>query len=444
MDAIKTIDGPPAVNASAPWPSPARGWAAAFLLTVAMFVSYVDRSILSLLVEPIKASLGLTDVEMGLLQGVTFGLVFTFTMLPCGWLVDNVNRTKLLGGAIAFWSMMTVACALPSTFAQMFMARMGVAVGEAALSPTAPSLIADYFPPERRTPPLTLYGIGGIIGVAASLIFGGLIAGIFGESDTISVPMIGDVETWQVIFVAVGAPGLLLSLIFFLQREPVRREQSATKTNYRELWAVIVSRRWIIGPHIASFCLFNIFGQAMASWLPTFFIRIHGWSIAEVGIRLGITQLVSAIIGAFIGGYCARSLWRRGRRDANYLTAAIFLFLTAGFSIAASISADPVVSMLCFGLTTACLMAPNGAILAAIQELVPNQLRGRITALYYVALGLVSMTLGPLLIGVMNDYLFTGTDGVGKSLATIAVVTLPLAGAMMLLAGSKWRRFPAL
>lgn len=418
------------------WPNPARGWTAAILLTLAMFVSYVDRSILALLVDPIKVSLRLSDVQMGLLQGATFGLVFTLSMVPCGWLVDKVNRTRLLGGAIAVWSLMTAACAFPTNFIQMFLARMGVALGEAAVSPSAPSLIADYFPPEKRTPPLSLYGIGGIVGVAASLLFGGSLASLFGDRQTVNVPVFGILETWQMIFVSLAFPGLLLSLVFFVfLREPRRLEQSSTSGSLRELRASLGDLKGVIAPHIASFCLFNIFGQAMSGWLPSLFMRVHGWSMAEVGLRLGMIQLAAAILGAVAGAATARFLEKSGRTDANFVTATLFLSLTAPPAIFAAMTQNATLGVVSIGLCTACLMAPTGAILAAIQDLVPNRLRGRITSLYYVALGLISMTLGPLLIGMMNDYVFTDERAVGKSLAVVALATLPLSALLMALSG---------
>jgi MFS family permease len=400
-----------------------------------MFVSYMDRSILALLVQPIKASLGLSDVQMGLLHGVTFALVFTITMLPIGWLADNVSRTKLLGSAVAFWSLMTAACGLPTNFAQMFALRMGVAIGEATVSPTAPSLIADYFPPERRTPPLSLYGMGGGIGIAASLLIGGLIARFLGGSDTVAVPGIGTVNTWQVIFFGVGSPGVLLSLLLFLQREPPRRDQDQANGTFQEMLLVILSRRWIIFPHMAAFCLFYIAGYSMNSWLPAFFMRVHGWSLADVGIRMGTVLLVSGILGAFLGGFVARAFWRRGRRDANFLTAALFLTLIVVPAVSATTTTNAPASALLVGVMNLFLLAPGGPLLGAIQEIIPNRLRGRVTALYYVALGFVAMAIGPLVIGILNDYVFADPRSVGKSLALTAAVTLPPASALMLFAG---------
>ena len=419
----------------APWPTAAVGWTAAVLLTLAMFMSYVDRSILALLIEPIKVSLHCSDIQIGLLQGLTFGLVFTVTMVPCGWLVDNVNRTKLLCGAIAIWSIMTAACGLAATFTQMFAARMGVAIGEATLGPSAPSLIADYFPPGRRTPPLSLYSLGAGAGVATSLLIGGAIARVVGGGSRVSVPGLGTFQTWQIIFFVLALPGLLLSLLFFFHQEPRRRGRGEAEGTLLELMAILKSRRLILLPHMIGYCLYNIFSFSVLSWLPAYFMRVHGWSIAEVGIRLGAVQLLSGAMGTFVGGQLARGLWHRGRRDANLLTAALCLSVMVVPAVMATMAKSAAASLFLSGLTYLCLLAPSGPLLGAIQDVIPGPLRGRVTALYYVVLGFVGMTLGPLVIGAINEYVFVGPRGIGKSLALTAAATLPLAAALLVLAG---------
>ena len=426
-------------NAAA-WPSTRKAWLAAVVLTLAMFFSYIDRNILSLLVEPIKKSLSLSDVQMGLLQGLTFALVFTVMMLPLGWLADKVNRTKLVGVAIAFWSVMTAVCGLSANFTQMFLARMGVAVGEATLSPSGPAIIADYFPPERRTPPLSLYGTAAVFGVAGSLLAGGLVASFLGERQTVSIPGLGTFQAWQVIFFSVGFPGLIVSVLLFLVTEPPRRDKGDAQGTSAEFWNVLRTRGLIIFPQIAGFCLFNLFSNAMGAWMPAYFIRVHGWSIAQVGIRMGLLQLVCGALGAVLGGYVSRALWKRGRRNANLLTAGTFIGLVTIPAVAGTMVSNGVLAALLLGLMTALALAPGGPLLASLQEVTPNGVRGRVTALNYVVLGLFSMALGPLFIGFMNEHVFVDPKSVGKSLALTAVLTLPLAAALLLFAGRQRKK----
>lgn len=428
-----------------PWPPAKRAWLAVVLVTLAMFMSYVDRTILSLLIEPIKASLHFSDVQMGLLQGLTFGLVFTVTMAPCGWLVDNVNRNKLLCAAIAVWSLMTATCGLAASFAQMFVARMGVAIGEATLSPTAPSLISDYFPAPRRTLPLSMYSMGAGAGVAASLLIGGLVAHAVGSGGAVVIPGLGRFETWQIVFFSLALPGLLLSLLFLIHPEPRRRGRSQTpgsevQGGIQELKTVLLSRRSILLPHMIAYCLFNVFSFAVVSWLPAFFMRLYGWSIAEVGIRLGTVQLVTGIVGSVIGGQVARSFWRRGRKNANLLTAALFLSLMTLPAVAGTMARSGTLALISIGLMYACLLAPAGPLLGAIQDAIPGGVRGRVTALYCMMNALVGMTLGPLVVGILNDKVFVDPHSVGKSLALTTVVTLPLAGGLLAFAARQRSR----
>lgn len=423
-----------------PWPHATKAWLAVALVTLAMFMSYVDRTILSLLIEPIKSALHFSDVQMGLLQGLTFGLVFTVTMAPCGWLVDNVNRTRLLCAAIAVWSLMTAACGLAATFAQMFVARMGVAIGEATLSPTAPSLIADYFPATRRTLPLSMYSMGAGAGVASSLLIGGLVARAVGSGGAVFVPGLGKFATWQITFFSLALPGLLLSLLFLSHHEPRRRGHSETNGGIRELKAIVMSRRSILLPHMIAYCLFNLFSFAVLGWLPAFFMRVYGWSIAEVGFRLGMVQLLTGAVGSVVGGQVARGFWRRGRSNANLLTAALFMSVMVIPAVAGTMARSATVALISIGLMYMCLLAPAGPLLGAIQDVIPGRLRGRVTALYCMMNALVGMTLGPLVVGVLNDEVFVDPHSVGKSLALTSVVTLPLAGGLLAFAARQRSR----
>lgn len=408
------------------WPSRGRAVWTTALLMLAMIVSYVDRSIIALLVDPIKASLRLTDVEIGLIQGAAFGMVFTVMMFPVGWLADNFSRMRLVGTAVAFWSVMTATCGLATNVTQLFLARMGVAMGEASLGPTAPSIIADSFPPERRTLPLSLYATSASAGISLSLLIGGALAALIGDRKFVEIPGLGQFEPWQVIFFVVALPGLLVSLLFFVSREPVRSAPKSSAEAGPKLLPVLLEHRRVLLPHIVGYGVFQIFSYSVASWLPAFFMRVHGWSVAEVGLQLGLIQLGSGIAGALIGGATARALWRRGGRNADFVTAALFIGLTAAPAIAGMLVPNYYASSAFVGLMLIGCAACVGPMLAGIQDVVPGPVRARVTAIYYIVLGLVGLTLGPLAIGLMNDKLFVDPQSVGKSLALAAVVLLPL------------------
>jgi MFS family permease len=416
------------------WPTAGRAWSAVGLLMAAYFVSYIDRSMLSLLVEPIKHSLHISDTQVGLLQGAAFSIFFMLMTFPAGWCADRGNRMRLIAFGIACWSIMTALCGLCSNFTQFFLARMGVAAGEATLTPAGPSIISDNFPPDRRTLPLSLYQMGAGMGAGVSLIAGGFIAGLVSGHDTVTIPEIGAFAPWQIIFFVIGLPGLLLSLTLFLAREPRRRDQERTEGTLHELVQVFKSRRAYIIPHLSAYCLYQTYAYAYFGWLPAFFIRVHGWSVPEVGLKYGVVHLVSAMTGAVAGGWLARSLWHRGRRDANLLTCTLCSGAMVVPAVFGTIVPNVIAAVLLLGLTTALLQAIGGTNSAVIQEIAPNRLRGRFMAIYYVVTSLSSMTIGPLLIGVMNDHVFSGIRSVGKSMSLSALLTLPPASALLFIA----------
>jgi MFS family permease len=420
-----------------PWPTPGHARGTVGLLIAAYFMSYIDRSILSLLVEPIKHSLHLSDTQIGMLQGAAFSIFFMLMTFPAGWIADQGNRMRLIAWGIACWALMTALCGLCTNFTQLFLTRMGVAVGEATLTPAGPSLISDNFPPERRALPLSFYSMAAGMGVGVSVIAGGFVASLVSGHASVAVPGIGTFEPWQIIFFAVGLPGLIVSLSFFLAREPRRRDRERAQGTIHELVQVIKSRRAVLIPHFAGVCLYQIYAFAYLGWLPAFFMRVHGWSMIDVGLKYGVVQLTFPIAGAWVGGLLARMLWRRGRRDANLLTGAICFGAMAVPAILGTMTASAIASALLLGLAMGCAQAPGGANLAAIQEIIPNRLRGRVTAIYYVVIALSGMTIGPLLIGVMNDYVFAGDLGIGKSLSLTALLTLPLASLLLFIAARR-------
>jgi MFS family permease len=423
------------------WPAPIQAWVTVAFLTAAHFLSYVDRSILSLVVEPVKRSLHLSDTQIGLLQGPAFGVFFMLMTFPAGWLADRGNRTRLIAFGLTCWSIMTAFCGLCINFTQLFLGRMGVAIGEATLTPSGPSIISDNFPVERRTLPMSFYGLGALLGAGTALVAGGFVASLVGAQNGRFVAGIGPFEPWQIIFFSVGLPGLIFSLTFFLMREPQRRHQAQTQGTTAELIEVIKIRRAILIPHFAGVTLFQIYGSAFLAWLPAFFMRVHAWSMTDVGLRYGAIHLLFGFFGAAAGGLLARQLLRRGRRDANLLTASICFGGMAGPAILGTVASSALVSSLLLGLTMGFAQGAGGPNIAAIQEIIPNRLRGRVTAIYYAVMAVGGVTIGPLVIGLMDDYVYVDASSVGKSMSLTALLTLPASSVLLLIAARHRRKF---
>ena len=212
-----------AATIDAAWPKPAVAWYGVVVLLLAYTFAYVDRAILTVLVEPIQRDLHINDTQIALLHGFAFVIFYVTLGVPLGFVADRTNRKRLIVGSIAVWSLMTAACGLTSTFASLFAARIGVGIGEAGLSPASYSLISDQFPPSRRSSALGVYTLGIYFGSGLAILAGGLVVGLIGVQPTVTAPLIGVVKSWQLVFFVVGLPGLLVAALAATVREPVRR-----------------------------------------------------------------------------------------------------------------------------------------------------------------------------------------------------------------------------
>ena len=228
-----------------PYPRPARAWYVLGLLTLVYVFSFLDRTILGLLVGPIRRDLHITDTQVSLLMGFSFAVFYTFFGLPLGRMADSRSRRQLIAGGIATWSLFSAGCGLARSFGQMLLLRIGVGVGEAVLSPSAYSLLTDYFPPRRRATALSIYGMGIYIGSGAASVLGGFVTGWATGRVSWTVPLMGDVRSWQIVFFAVGLPGVLLALFMYTFAEPVRRggRTEAKSVPFREVIAYVKDNR---------------------------------------------------------------------------------------------------------------------------------------------------------------------------------------------------------
>src|SRR5882757_3141134 len=278
--------GTPAFNTHSepPWPHRARGWYVTAILTVLYTLSFIDRQVLGLVLEPIRRHLALTDTQASLLAGSAFALFYVTLGLPLGQLADRANRRNLILAGVFLWSLMTAACGLASSFWQLFAARVGVGIGEAALSPAALSVISDYFPPERRARPLATYTLALAIGSGLAYLVGGSISAAIAGMPNFRIPFIGHVEAWQATFIAVGAPGILFALLVLTIREPLRRGVRTTQPASTATAAPVASIRevfhFIWREHPRTFvAVFFVYGgfalyvDSLLVWMPTVFVR---------------------------------------------------------------------------------------------------------------------------------------------------------------------------
>ncbi len=404
--------GPPALPATET--NLRYAWYVAVVLMLCNTLSFIDRQILGLLVDPIKHDLGISDTRIGLLQGLAFGIFYTLLGMPMGRIVDRGNRRKLVAAGVFCWSLMTASSAAARGFWSLFAARMGVGVGEATLSPSAFSLLSDYFPKERLATALSVFSMGIFFGSGLALIVGGLIIGALGS--------------WRLTFVIVGLPGLLATLLVFTIKEPQRKNLlggQATKLNLAEV-VEQVKLRWqsVVGICLA-FAFQALCNYSQQAWLPSFFIRVHGWTKRQAGLTIGIISLVTGLLGAYLGGLLCDYWQRRGKTDAS-LRVGVLATICAGIFFSLALAMPWVNQQLALLVPAFFFLAmPIGSSYASLQLIVPNQVRGQIGALQIFTLNLFGLILGPFLPGFFNDYLFKDPKMVGVSLSlTVGMASL--------------------
>ncbi len=425
--------GPSSDNPEAPWPSRVAAWYAVIVLLIAYAVSYVDRAILTIIVEPIQADLHINDTELSLLHGFAFVIFYVTLGVPLGFVADRTRRKWLVVASIAVWSAMTAACGLTRTFGQLFLTRVGVGVGEAGLSPASYSMIADYFPPEKRAAPLGVYAIGIYLGSGLAILGGGLVLAMIGGHRSVTLPILGAVRSWQLVFMIVGAPGLLVAALAATIREPLRRLTAVDSSalgivaGWRETVAHIVRYSRAYGLLTIGFSFLGVPFNVALLWARPYLTRHFGITPALGSTMLGLDLLVFATAGIIGGSLFCDAMTARGRTDATVRTGVIgavcVIPLVAIFPFAPTLpTALSVLAALLFFAAFAYGAAP-----AALQLITPNRKRATVSALYLVLVNLVGLTAGPVLTGMLTDFVFKDPRALGYSAAIVATVSACIA-----------------
>ena len=417
------------------YPSSARAWATVAILMVAYVLSFVDRQILNLLVEPIRRDLAINDTQMSLLMGLSFALFYTVCGIPLGRVADTRSRRGLIAVGILFWSAATAASGMAKLYWQFLLCRIGVGVGEAALSPAAYSLIADSFPAERRATAISVYSMGVYLGSGLAFLVGGLVIQFASAQGDVTLPVLGEVRPWQLIFLILGGAGVLFTLLMFAVKEPARRGAGAgVAVPLSEVGRYIRANRRTVLLHNFGFAGLAFAGYGSAAWIPTFFIRTHGWDAGQVGIVYGSIVAVFGCLGIVFGGRLADWMAKRGRSDANMrvgLYAAlgalpmVVLYPLMDSAFWASVLMAP---------TVFCLSMPFGVAPAAIQEIMPNSMRGQASAIYLFVITLIGLGVGPTAVALVTDFVFADDAALRYSL--LIITTLAVSTSIILLAKS--------
>jgi MFS family permease len=406
--------------------TPRYAWYAVALLTLANISSFLDRQILSLLVKPIKRDLHLSDTEMSLLMGLSFALFYTLFGVFIGRLADRQNRRNIIVAGIGIWSMMTALCAGVGNYFQFFLARMGVGVGESTLSPSAYSMIADLFPKKQLATAMSVFTLGIFFGSGIAMLIGSGIVARLPTSGMVNIPVFGDIFPWQLIFLYVGLPGLVIALLLFTIKEPARTN-SLQKNGETAKLSLGESLR-IIFRHKKAYLLicFATAFQAMINygcnaWIPTFVARTYGWEVPRAGAFYGMVLVVASVSGALFGGWFADYLVRRGLTDGRLrvsVLGGILCILAGGLPLLPKAEW----ALLAVFVPGFALAMPFGAAVTAVQEIMPNQVRALASSILLFILNLIGMGLGPTFVAVMTDYVFKDENAIRYSLVALFLV----------------------
>jgi MFS family permease len=392
-----------------------RGYVLGLLAIVYVF-NFTDRQILSILLQPIKEELLLSDTQLGLLSGIAFALFYVTLGIPIARLADRSHRVNIISAAIFLWSLMTALSGFVANFGQLLLTRIGVGVGEAGCTPPAHSLISDYFSRESRSSALSIYSLGLPVGSILGLLAGGWIAQLYG---------------WRIAFFVVGLPGIFLALLVKLTvREPPRGladgvQSADTETPpigevLRFLWSSRTFRHITMGTSLLAFT-----GFASANWIPPFLIRSHGMGLGEVGTALALLTLAGGVSGTLGGGFLGDRLAARDLRWYVWLPV-IFLLIGIPFSIAGLLVGNKYLVLVLWVIPTISYSIYVGPVMALIQRLAGLRIRAMSVAVFFFFTNLIGMGAGPLVVGFVSDISsqFFGEDSLRYSLMMVAPVAV--------------------
>jgi MFS family permease len=407
------------------------------LLALASVGSQFDRTVINLMVEPLKAAFTLSDTEFGSLQGVAFGIFYVIACVPIGRLADRYQRRLILAAGIGLFSVFACASGLARSFAQLFITRIGVAVGEASLTPAGLSMLSDLFPPERLGRPVSAFFMSAPVGQGLAFMVGG------GLLQWLSVAgSVAGLAPWQAAFIIVGFPVVLLVPCFLLLSEPARLGPGgAEPLPVREVLSIVRARGRALLPMFAGFAMVNLVSYTFFIWTPAFLQRSYHWNPAQIGLTFGLVLLVFGTGGVYFAGWMSDRLAARGHLDAH-LKVAAFGFVGCGvFGGLAPLMPSAPAALLLLVPAIFLSMTPYPCAGTAIQLIVPNRARAQVTALYITFTTLVGLGLSSVVVGFMTDRLFKDPADIRYSLAIVVGLAAP---AMLVLLLSAFRPYRAL
>ena len=434
-----SVDAPASELSASPvaqgteWPPLRQAYIAAWILAAVQMSALFNNGVTTLLVEPVKHDLQLSDMQMSYLLGFSVVLFYAFVGIPAARLVDSHNRKWLMTASIAVWSAATAACGLATTYWQFFAARFWIGTGESINGPLSYSLLADYFPPDKLPRGIAIYNAGMQFGTALSLLFGAAVLHLLSGMPPIDVPLFGALEDWQVLFIVTGLTGIPVALLMMAVAEPKRRHLAMVSAvsgrrqaaGLRQVLAYLISNRRLYAPMFLGLCFTSIHMMGLGSWVAAFYSRTYGWDPAQVGFYSGTLNLVLAVPG-LIGAIWLNEWFRkRGHADTNLRVMAIGLTVAAPIVIAAPLMPSPWLAMAMFAAGPAIMLLAAPSLNTALQIITPNEMRGQMTAIYLFIVLAVSAAVGPTWMAFLTQHVFGDESLLRYAIATSAAILFP-------------------
>ena len=409
------------------YPGSRYAWYMVIVLTIAYILSFVDRYILGLLVEPIKADLGFSDFQMGLLLGPAFAIFYATMGLPLGWLADRKRRTFIVAAGIAVWSIATAASGLAKNFWHLFVARFTVGAGEATLSPCAMSMISDSFPREKRGKPIAFYSAALSLGAGIASIVSAAVLTWAKSVPSVSVPLLGPVAPWQFTFFIVGLPGLLVAVLMITLREPPRQKTAGVEVapQFRVMLRHVFKRWHVYASFVSFVCLMTIIAYSQGFYAPMF-KRTWGWEAEQYAIVNAVVLLAVGPLTVNIAGWVNDKWYSQGKKDAPLRIMIIGALIMVPTGILAPLMPSPWLAMGVIVFNTIGIATTTATGVTGLMNITPSEIRGQTVALYYMTISFAGMGLGPTTIGWLSDNVY-GNEHLNYAAATIpALYGIPI------------------
>jgi MFS family permease len=419
---------------------PARiAWYTMAVLGLLYAFSMIDRQIPNLLLVYIRRDLNISDTMVSLLAGFAFALFYATSALPISRIADQWSRKSVIFIGVVLWSLMTCLCGLSSSFVQFFIARMGVGLGEASLTPSAFAMASELFPPHKQARATSVFSIGPAIGGGLSLIMGGVLIGLAERAGPIVLPIVGSLKVWQIVLIAIGLLTLLTTVPLSAIHDPVRYTRSrpgiANPAN-PSISAVLLALWHGRGGFVPLFFgvpLLSMAAYGIAAWTPTYFIRVYGWNAHDTGIIFGAVQIVAGIASALVAAWISDRTRAAGRLDAPFLVLLVLLVAVIPLPLALAAFPDPrvglaMVALMNLAISPVACLAP-----VALQAITRDGMRAQVTALFLLITNIVGIGLGPTVVAATTDFVFRNPNAVGWSMGVVGSAAYALSASILYL-----------